>query len=573
LLLARRFVPAAGEPDHVRFEVSIPPIPFLPNLSISPDGRRIVFGARTPAGHIALLVRSLDSPQPRYLPGTEGVRGLFWSPDSRHVGFVANGKLKRIDLSGDPPVTVCDSADLLGGTWNADGVIVFGRADGPLMRVSASGGEPAPVTQLDKSRGELAHGWPVFLPDGRRFLYLAAGMELRNRAIYAGSLDSPARTEVVRANARPRYATSGHLLFHRDTSLLAQPFDVERLTLTGEPTRIAEGVIIHVPSGFAAYDISHTGTLVYRRQPAVEESTLTWFDRTGRRLETVGAPGVYRGVALSPDNRRIALHLHEVPEGGDIWVVDRDRAAFTKLTFRGHNWRPVWSPDGRFIAFSSTRAGDLGSLYRQASNGAGDAEILLKKEAMAKVYADDWASDGQSILYSETTRDSTGPDIGVVRLNERERTPKLLVSDTLDQGLSKFSPDGSWIAYESSESGRREIYVRPYAEGSGKWQISTDGGRYVRWARHGRELFYVKDDGSLMVADVFVQEGAFRSGTPRLLFKANPVLSNHSSDTQLDIPYDVTRDGQRFLFTERLTSAGRQTSLTIVLNRPAALQQ
>jgi WD40-like Beta Propeller Repeat len=154
-------------------------------------------------------------------------------------------------------------------------------------------------------------------------------------------------------------------VFHRDTTVLAQPFDVERLTLTGQPARIADGVIIHVPSGFGAYDISHTGTLVYRRQPAVEESTLTWFDRTGRRLETVGAPGVYRGVALSPDDGRIAVHLHEEPEGGDIWVVDRDRAAFTRLTFKGHNWRPVWSHDGRFIAFSSTRAGDLGSLYRR----------------------------------------------------------------------------------------------------------------------------------------------------------------------------------------------------------------
>jgi eukaryotic-like serine/threonine-protein kinase len=192
---------------------------------------------------------------------------------------------------------------------------------------------------------------------------------------------------------------------------------------------------------------------------------------------------------------------------------------------------------------------------------------------MAKVYADDWASDGQSILYSETTRDSTGPDIGVLQLNEIERTPKLLVSDELDQGLAKFSPDGRWIAYESTESGRREIYVRPYAEGGGKWQISTGGGRYVRWARSGRELFYLKDDGSLMVADVFAQERAFRSGTPRLLFKANPVLSNHSTDTLLDIPYDVTRDGQRFLFTARVADAGEQTSLAIVLNWTAALKQ
>jgi hypothetical protein len=180
---------------------------------------------------------------------------------------------------------------------------------------------------------------------------------------------------------------------------------------------------------------------------------------------------------------------------------------------------------------------------------------------------------GSSILYSETTRDSTGPDIGVLRLNERERPHVLLVREESDQGLAKFSPDGRWIAYESSESGRREIYVRPYAEGGGKWQISRDGGRYVRWARSGRELFYLKDDGRLMVADVFVQEATFRSGTPPLLFKANPVLSNHSSDTPLDIPYDVTRDGLRFLFTERLTSAGGQTSLTIVLNWTAALEQ
>jgi eukaryotic-like serine/threonine-protein kinase len=325
-------------------------------------------------------------------------------------------------------------------------------------------------------------------------------------------------------------------------------------------------------NGFASYDVSQNGTLVYRGEAALEETTLVWFDRTGRRLETVGAPGVYRGVALSPDNRRIAVHLHQEPEDGDIWVVDRDRATSTRLTFSAHNWRPVWSHDGTSILFSSTRGGDAGSLYRQPSSGLGGPELLVKK-GVARAYADDWSADGRSILYSETTNESTGPDIWTLALSDRQPKPKLLIRAEFDQLLAKFSPDRRWIAYESTESGRREIYVQSYGTGGGRWQISHDGGRYVRWARSGQELFYLKDDGSLMVVDVSAQEAAFQSGTPRLLFRANPVLSSHSTGAPLDIPYDVTADGQRFLFTERLRTGAEHIAITVVLNWNVALEK
>ncbi len=562
--------PSADGTDQIRFEIATPEMPAPPFLSISPDGRNIAYVARTPTGTPALLVRRLGSSEPLELPGTENAVLPFWSHDSRHIGFFARGKLKRIDPSGGPPIVLCDIANFYGGTWNADGVILFSVGYAPLMRVSASGGAPQPVTRLDERRGERGHGWPFFLPDGRRFLYLAAGQDLDGRALYVGSLDSPEPTRLLQANTRPMYA-SGHLLFTRDGTLLAQRFDAERLALTGEPTRIADGVAFTATPGAAAYGVSNTGVLVYRTALALEPTQLVWYDRSGHALESIGAPGIYRGVALSPDDTRIAVHMHQEPEGGDVWVVDRERGTFTRLNATGHNSSPIWSHDGAFLIFSSGRGSDPLALYRKAASGVGREVLVLEGER--GIYAQDAAPDARSLVYAQGGGPEAGIDLWSLPLGGARPVPKPVIQTRFAERMAKVSPDGRWVAYESNESGRFEIYVYLYLHSSGRWQISTDGGRYARWARNGRELFYLKDDGTLMAVDVSANGSMFKAGTVRVLFKTNPGFANHlnASGPTTDIPYDVTGDGQRFLFTERIASGIQQIPISVVLNWTAGL--
>jgi Tol biopolymer transport system component len=336
---------------------------------------------------------------------------------------------------------------------------------------------------------------------------------------------------------------------------MAQAFDAGRLALHGEPIRVADSLAFNPATGRAAVAVSDTGTLVYRHGTAFERSQLNWYDRSGKPLNALREPGLYRGVALSPDNTRAAVHQHEEPGGGDVWVQDLSRGTFTKLTFNAHNFAPAWSHDGAHIYFTSDRDGVM-TIYRISSSGAGGVERILTPQG----FYEDAAPDGQWILYGGA---GAGIDIWLLPL-KGERKPKVLVSTNFFDGFSKFSPNGRWIAYESDESGSRQVYVQPFPEQSGKWQISTTGGRYVRWARNGRELFYLTEDGMMMTVDVQPEGSAFRAGTPRPLFKTNPVLGNHRGST-LDIPYDVSRDGQRFLVNERVGTT-QNTPITVVLH-------
>ena len=553
---------------QTRFSVTTPELAGPPFLSVSPDGRRIAFVARNSPSTVALFVRSLDAVEWQMLSGTEGAQLPFWSPDSRYIGFGAQGKLKRVDVAGGPPQNVCDAGNFGGGTWNTDGVIVFNNFPGPLKRVPASGGEPSVVTTL-KGPQETAHVYPFFLPDGRHFLFWAVGAASSDSSIDVASLDSKERVPVLKAASNLAYVPSGHLLFHRNGTLMAQPFDAKHFSVSGEPVRVADGLAVNQAISLADFAVSNTGVLAYRTGTAGAQSRLTWYDRAGKPLGPVGTPAEYRGIALSPDGKRIAVHQHQQPAGGDIWVLDQDRGTFTRLTFNAsHNFVPTWSRDGGMIAFASDRDGGIFNIYQKSSSGAGDDELVLKTPN-AK-FPEDWAPDGQSMLYAEV---NPGKQVDAMVLPlSGERKPRPFVNTEFVEGLSNFSPDGRWIAYSSNESGRFEVYVQPYPQRTGKWQISTQGGSYARWARSGKELFYLTDEGAVMGADVRADGQAFSAGTPRMLFKTNAMFGDHAAGG-FELPYDVTADGQRFILNERLTPANQGAPLTVVLNWTAGLKK
>jgi eukaryotic-like serine/threonine-protein kinase len=389
-----------------------------------------------------------------------------------------------------------------------------------------------------------------------------------SRAIHMESLDSKERVQILRASSMPAFAPPGYLLFHRDGTLMAQPFDDKKFTVSGDPIRLANGLASIPQVGRAAFSTSNTGVLLYRTGEAFVETQLTWYDRNGKSLARVDVPqGQYRGLSLSPDNRRLAVHRHEEPAGGDIWVLDLDRGTFTRLTFSGHNIAPMWSRDGNLITFSSDRDAGPMNIYQKSASGAGNDELVLKSDGPK--FPEDWAPDGRSILYGE----QRGGSVDIFRLPlSGDRKPEPVVTSRFVEFFSKFSPDGRWIAYGSTESGRPEVYVQPYPQPTGKWQISTQVGNFPRWARSGKELFYLGADLSVMTVDVQSDGTAVRPGTPRALFKTNALTQNHRGST-IDIPYDVSADGQRFLLNERLTPAGQGAPITVVLNWTAALKK
>jgi eukaryotic-like serine/threonine-protein kinase len=413
---------------------------------------------------------------------------------------------------------------------------------------------------------------PSFLPDGRHVLFVVGGPTGQTQRAEVASLDSKERVPLLKTTSNFAYAPPGYLLFHRNGTLMAQPFDARRLSVRGEPVRLADGLAVIQSSGLADFAVSPT-VLVYRAGTAGASGSptrLTWYDRTGKLLGPVGTPGEYRGLALSPDGKRIAVHLHQPPNGGDIWVLDQDRGTFQKFTLHAsHNFVPMWSRDGSVIAFSSDREGPgIFNLYQKASNGAGSDELVLKSPTSK--YPEDWAPDQQSMLYGEIP--STGQARIMVLPLSGERTPKPFGNTAFPQILSKLSPDGRWIAYASPESGRPEVFVQPYPQQTGKWQISTEGGNYPRWARSGKELFYLTDEGTVMAVDVRTDGPAFGAGTPRALFKTNALFGDHAGGGS-EMPYDVTADGQRFIVNERLAPANQSTPLTVVLNWQAALKK
>src|SRR5262249_33791608 len=404
---------------------------------------------------------------------------------------------KRADVSGGPSQNICEAPPPFGsGTWNREGVILFSGA-GVLQRVFATGGQPTPVTTLDQSKQETEHLAPYFLPDGRHYLYLVVSSS--ETAIYVGSLDSKERTRLFPSESRAVYAAPGYILFNRGDALFAQGFDERKLVLTGEPVRIADGIsgtngigLTGVAASIyrtAAFAVSQPGVLAYRigpnqtpqAGPNIAERTLIWFDRSGRQIGQVGGPASYAGVDLSPDGKQVAVHVHD-SSGGDSWFFDAAQGRMQRLTFDAaqDNSMPVWSPDGTKIAFGSRRNGKWG-LYVKLADGTAKEELLTESDLPKAPM--NWTPDGKFVVYQVDDPKTRG-DVWAIPLTG-DRKPSPIVNSSFNEQNPQISPDGKWIAYSSNETGRNEIYIKPFPEGPGKWQVSTDGGVFPRLRGYG----------------------------------------------------------------------------------------
>jgi eukaryotic-like serine/threonine-protein kinase len=535
------------------------------DVAVAPDGRTIAVVAYVESARKnALWIYELGLPNARILADTEGASYPFWSPDSRSLAFFADGKLKKLEVSGGPVQIICDAPSGRGGTWNKDGVIVFTSFAGlgrGLYRVSSSGGTPAQISSPDLSRKEQSHRWPQFLSDGKHYLYLAAnfGGQKGVDAIFVGSLDSNEKRFVVEATANAAYAEPGYLLFYRDRTLFAQRFDEKRLAVTGEPTSILTGIQYNPQVKRAVFDASGNGLLVAQSGSSVALSQPIWFDRKGKELGAVGKPDVYENVFIAPNGRFVAVDKTDmVSQKTDVWTYDLQRQSSKRLTFDpSYDAMPVWSPDASRLVFESNRQNRF-DLYMKNSDGAQEEKSIMRDEA--DKFPNDWSNDGKYILY---TRDT---DLWFVTLPELKSSLLLKAPSVLRNG--QFSRDGKWVAYASNETGKWEIYVTSFPEARGKWQVSTGGGEQPRWRGDGKELFYLSSDGTMMA--VPVTTGAnFDAGTPVALFQTTPRQPIPRYDLFV---YDVTRDGQRFLILTQLKQA-ETAPMSIVLNWAAKLNK
>jgi Tol biopolymer transport system component len=535
---------------------------------ISPDGSLLAYVGVDDNGSSQIWVRPLEALDSHSVAGTANARYPFWSPDSEYLAFFADGKLKKISLSGGPPQKLCDAPEGRGGSWGKSpdggpGIIVFAPlSTGGLSRVSATGGEPVRVTVPDLSRQEVSHRQPDFLPDGHHFLYVAVSNRTENTVIFAGDIQAKPGEKSIRLMsgvAHVSYASTGYLLFLRDDNLVTQAFDARRLVLAGQPKVLANRVAHGYNSQTSDFSVSANGVLAWRSLSGAARQ-LAWFDRNGKQVRGLDARGPYFNPSLSPDRKRIAVSRLDslLPPTGNIWLFDLVRGPWSRLTSgSGAQLLPVWAPDGRRIVFGRAQPPDFG-LYIEESHGAGKETLLLKTAQLSVPM--DWSRDGQFILFAQLDA-TTKWDLWVVPVGG-DRKPVPVVRTEFNEGDGQISPDGNWIAYWSDESGRWEIYVRSFPRGgarvtASKWQVSTQGGTWPRWRGDGRELFFKAQDGKIMA--VPVKEGStFEAGVPAVLFDTHELEPDN-------LTYDVRPDGQQFLVS-RMFEGGAVRPMNVCLN-------
>jgi Tol biopolymer transport system component len=528
---------------------------------LSPDGSLVVFAAHPAKERNALWVRSLNGAAEK-LAGTDGAYSPFWSPDGRFIGFFAEGKLRKIAAAGGPVTTIADAPNARGGAWGKGNVIVYcPDYRGQLWKVNAAGsGVPAQATKVDTTK-HTTHRWPLFLPDGKHFLFFATnhsgGNPLQN-GIYVASLSDSTGADdsgkfVLATDSQAQYA-AGYLLFHQQQALVAQPFDPASGAVSGEQHQLVNDVQYDSGTWHSTFTANDNGLLLYEPgSSATADDRLVWMDRNGKSLATIGEPSSYKGLRLSPDGKRLVVGAGDPVI--DIWIFDLARGTRTRLTFDpGTHIEPTWSADGQKVVFavqngSTYQAGS--TLHAKPANGGGQDELLLAADASSVPVSltwPEWSADGRYLVYQK----QSGPTGGAVWAlpSTGDRKPILVVKPELAEGsitYSRLSPDGRWLTYSAFESGREEVYVTSFPSGTGRWQVSTDGGTFPVWRGDGKEIFYFGYDSQLHAVETIPGREGFEVGRSQTLFSARAM-------TPLFAPYDVTPDGQRFLIALPLAS-------------------
>jgi Tol biopolymer transport system component len=562
----------------MKFEIAIPPRTVFaspdatlpsPQLAVSPDGKFIVFVAQAVGTETMLWLRPVDGTAATAIDGTEGALYPFWAPDSREVGFFAQGKLKRIDVRSGAPQILCDAVDPRGGTWSSSHIIVFGLSNTRLWRIAAGGGDPAPVTAL--ADGEIGHRWPSFLSDGRRLLFQARHQRSADSTIDIVTVDGSERRRLFTSQFGALYV-NGYVLSLASGTLSAQHFDPATGTLAGDATPITLGVAGSTAS-YGSFSASSTGLLAFASDTS-GQMQLAWFGRTGTLLAPVGPPRDYADVQLMPDAQRaLVTRTDAKTSSSNIWSIDVTTGESFPMTFADTTLaQPVVSPNGRQFIFRSS--GQISApIVRRQMSGSGVNEVLARTENLGvgarysgNLFPTDWSPDGRFVLFHASYANS-GYDIFVLPVVGDDRTPRVFVRTRADDVHARFSPDGRWVAYSSAESGQHQIYVQPFTGAEGRWQLSTEGGSEPRWRRDGRELYFIGADRRLMAVSI-TPGASFEHGSPTALFAtriasfANPYRTS----------YDVAPDGQRFLINS-IGENATSPAISVIINWTAPLRK
>src|SRR5262245_19940962 len=554
--------PTTNDARVTRYSILPPEGSSFGQIAVSPDGRYLAFTAAT-GGNVRLWVHAFDLSEAKPLPGTQNAKNPFWSPDSRFIGFFAGGQLKKIEVTGGPVQTLCEAAYEYGGSWSRDGMIIFGG----LSLISAKGGEVAQVTTVDKSRHEINHRYPTFLPDGRHFLYSISSGEKETRGVYIGSLEGTLKRRLLDEVTPVKYmaavpgntAGAGWLVFSRDGALLARPFDTGRLEFAGDPFQLSDKVGSDLVSiNYFTFSVSDNGVLVFDPSPNRQRRQYRWVDRRGQQINPLDLDAGNTGPWLSPDEKRFVADRIDPRTGtSELWLSDVSGSNLTRFTFnQAGDFYPVWAPDGSRIVWSSTR--DLHvNLYQKAASGAGE-EALLWKSDYSKALSD-WSRDGRFIIYIQADPKTNGDVWFLPLTGSGEKKPFLVVQTEANETAGTLSPDGRWLAYASNVSGRQEIYVQSFPNGGGKRQVSNGGGTGPHWRGDGRELFYYGGDGKLMATQ-------FRSGESFEVDAVVPLFEFRAGNLHRPFAsYAVTGDGQRFLING-VVETKPNAPLTVVVN-------
>jgi len=505
-------------------------------FALSPDGTKLAYIAQGGEGRPMLWVRGMDSLSAQALTGTQDANFPFWSADGKMIGFFAEAKLKKVDAGGGPVMVIADAPMARGGSWSRDGVIVFApNVYGALLKVPASGGATTPVTQVDPEHGDNTNRWPVFLPDGKHFLYLSGTpfgpKENPSNWIRVGNIDGKESKELIHSHGSAGYSP-GRILFLKQNTLMAQPFDEKRLEATGEAIPVADPVQEEDSILRSTFSVSANGLLAYAEGTTGFGRELVWFDRGGKRIGDLPGAEAYRTPRISPDGRHVTYTRSG--NGYDIWSYDVARGVKTQLTFGftvgQANLDAVWSPDGKKIVYTSVRNGKYG-FYAKAADGSGNEEMMLEGGDAVENLSD-WSQDGKYLAIQKQQQK-------IYILKASEHKAELFQESPFPQAAPTFSPDGKWLAYCSTESGEQKVYVVPFPGPGGKTQVSPGGGCIPRWRKDGKELFYLSTDNKIMAADVKANGGNFEVGGVKPLFETRVYRYNGG--------YDVTGDGQKFI--------------------------